>query len=240
VSDFLTWNERVLHLLEDIRNNGTPQGSAEGLNFRIADQDISDSNPCPISDAGGSITVDGSIDVANFPANQLVSGSVSIDNFPDTQEVSGQVSISNLPATQTVDGSVTVNNFPDTQTVDGAVGVSNLPSQPYLNSEDFGTASAVVVKASAGVVFSICAHNLSSDCKRYLQLHDTSSIPQTGDTPKLFFPVCGGNSWMLGNEYFGLLGRHFEHGIAWAWSNTAKTYSPIQSASEHATFINYQ
>ena len=42
----------------------------------------------PVSDGGGSLTVDGSVAVSNFPGTQAVSGSVSVSNFPATQPVS--------------------------------------------------------------------------------------------------------------------------------------------------------
>lgn len=43
--------------------------------------------PLAISDNGGSLTVDGSVSVSNFPATQPVSGSVSVSNFPATYPV---------------------------------------------------------------------------------------------------------------------------------------------------------
>jgi hypothetical protein len=88
----------------------------------------------PINDAGGSLTVDGSVAVSNFPVTQPISGSVSVSNFPATQPVSGTVAatqsgtwnvgtITNVVHVDdnggilTVDGTVGVNNFPATQAV---------------------------------------------------------------------------------------------------------------------------
>jgi hypothetical protein len=62
-------------------------------------------------------TVNGTVNVGNFPATQPVSGSVAVSNFPATQPVSGSVAVSNFPATQPVSGSVAVSNFPATQAV---------------------------------------------------------------------------------------------------------------------------
>jgi len=42
----------------------------------------------PVTDNDGSLTVDGSVSVSNFPATQSVSGSISVSNFPATQPVS--------------------------------------------------------------------------------------------------------------------------------------------------------
>ena len=56
-----------------------------------------------------SLTVAGTVDVANFPATQTVAGTVDIANFPGTQTVAGTVDVANFPATQTVAGTVYVN-----------------------------------------------------------------------------------------------------------------------------------
>jgi hypothetical protein len=88
----------------------------------------------PVTDNNGSLTVDGSVSVSNFPATQPVSGSISVSNFPATQPVSlatapttpvtgtfwqatQPVSIASAPVTPvtdnggslTVDGTVTAN-----------------------------------------------------------------------------------------------------------------------------------
>ena len=99
-----------------------------------------------INDGGNTITVDGTVNVGNFPASQTVDGTVDVGNFPATQTVDGTVNVGNFPASQavedgggsltvddggsslTVDGTVTVGNFPASQTVDGTVSVGNFPS----------------------------------------------------------------------------------------------------------------
>ena len=235
----VNWNDRVLQLLQDIRNNGTPQGSAEGLNLRVLDVNVSNSNPVPVSDGGGSLTVDGAVQISNFPSTQTVDGTVEIGNFPATQPVSGTVQISNFPATQTVDGTVEIGNFPATQTVSGTVQITNLPNQRYSNFEDFGAAASGVAKEGSGVLYSVCLHNHSTTTTRYFQLHNRATAPATGDLATLYFPVSSGNSWIVDAKFFGELGRLFPTGIAWGWSNTPKTFSAVQSPSEHATFINF-
>ena len=220
----LNWNDRVVRLLEEIRNNGTPQGSAEGLNLRVLDVNVSNANPVPVSDGGGALTVDGTINVGNFPTTQQVGGTINVGNFPTTQQIIGQVAVVNLPTTQMVSG---------------LVSISNQPLTTYLTFEDFGMTAGGVVKVGTGAIFSICAHNLSTSTTRYFQLHNKAAAPTTGDVPELFFPVCSCNSWVLDNTFFGALGRFFSDGIAWGWSNTPKSFSAVQSPSEHATFINY-
>ena len=50
------------------------------VTFDNANLEISNDvgNPVPISDAGGSITVDGSVSISNFPATQTISGTATI------------------------------------------------------------------------------------------------------------------------------------------------------------------
>lgn len=103
-------------------------------------------NPIPVSgtvavtDGGGSITVDGSVAVNNFPATQAVSatdldirnlssaqdsvsvtGSVNVGNFPTTQQVSGTVALDSATLAALETTTVSVNNFPATQAVSGTV-----------------------------------------------------------------------------------------------------------------------
>lgn len=63
------------------------------------------SGSLPVSDGGGSLTVDGAVSVNDG------GGSLTVD---------GAVSVSNFPATQTVDGAVSVNDGGGSLTVDGA------------------------------------------------------------------------------------------------------------------------
>lgn len=58
--------------------------------------------PVPVTDNGGSLTVDGNVSVSNFPATQPVSGTVTVSNFPATQPVSGTVTVSNPTTSATV------------------------------------------------------------------------------------------------------------------------------------------
>lgn len=94
----------------------------------------------PVTDNGGSLTVDGTVDVGNFPASQTVDdgggsltvdGTVAVSNFPASQTVSGTVTsnqgtspwvVGDGGGSLTVDGSVSVSNFPASQTVDDGGG----------------------------------------------------------------------------------------------------------------------
>jgi hypothetical protein len=112
-------------------------------------------------------TVNGTVNVGNFPATQPVSGSVAVSNFPATQPVSGSVAVSNFPATQPVSGSVAVSNFPATQPVNvgnfpatqpvsGSVAVSNFPAtqavtEQTLDATDVPIGGGVAGTAAIGV-----------------------------------------------------------------------------------------
>jgi len=93
-------------------------------------------NPVPVSDAGGSLTVDGTVGINNFPATQAVSGTVAVSNFPATQAVSGTVAATqsgNWTTGRTwnlssATDSLNVANFPATQSVSGTVSVSTTPT----------------------------------------------------------------------------------------------------------------
>jgi hypothetical protein len=92
----------------------------------------------------GTLDVDGSVTVSNFPTTQAVSGTVAVSNHPTA------IQVSNLPATQAVSGtvavsnhptSIQVSNLPTTQPVSGTVTVSNQPTS--IQVSNFPTTQAV-------------------------------------------------------------------------------------------------
>lgn len=98
---------KILNRLED--NAGasadTPSGNVAITNL-----------PLPVTDNSGSLTVDGTVNVGNFPASQAVNdggGSLTVDDGGASLTVDGTVAVSNFPAVQPVDdngGSLTVDN----------------------------------------------------------------------------------------------------------------------------------
>lgn len=104
---------------------------------------VSNSNPVPMSDAGGSITVDGTVAVSNLPATadtdygaagastirtaaMLGVGAAAVSN-------ANPVPMSDAGGTITVDGTVAVSNLPTTADTDyGAPGASTLRSAAML------------------------------------------------------------------------------------------------------------
>lgn len=89
----------------------TVTGTVQANNL-VGGTAVSNANPLPISDAGGSLTVDGTVSVGNFPATQAVSGSVTVSQATAANlqaTVTGTVNVGNFPATQAVSGTVTAN-----------------------------------------------------------------------------------------------------------------------------------
>ena len=118
----------------------------------LVDTITSITNVVSVDDNGGSLTVDGSISVSNFPSTYPVTdngSSLTVDDGGSSLTVDGSVSVSNFPASYpvtdnggslTVDGSVSVSNFPVTYpvtdnggslTVDGAVSIAASTNPSY-------------------------------------------------------------------------------------------------------------
>jgi len=108
------------------------------------------------------VTVIGSVDVDNFPADYLVSGSVTVSNFPTDYPVSGSLiaEVSNFPVEYPVSGSVILL---DSTASIGSVIVSEMPIGGYAYGSEFlsGVSGSIVdntatqVIASAGSALSI-------------------------------------------------------------------------------------
>lgn len=91
---------------------------------------VSNSNPLPVSDAGGTLTVDGTVAITGPVAVTDNSGSLTVDG---TVAITGPVAVTDNSGSLTVDGTVGVSNFPATYpvtdnggslTVDGSVTVT--------------------------------------------------------------------------------------------------------------------
>jgi hypothetical protein len=127
-------------------SQGLPGGISDAWNIKITDgtQVIGTGSSAPIwisgtvtvpntitiQDGGNTITVDGTVNVGNFPTVQSVDdngGSLTVDDGGGSLTIDGTVSVDNFPVTQSVkiDQSITlpvsVSNFPAIQTVTGTV-----------------------------------------------------------------------------------------------------------------------
>ena len=144
-----TGSMRITELLGPVIPSGTPVALASTIVVEQGTTPWVIQEPLSVDDNGGSLTVDGSVSVSNFPATQPVSATdLDIRNLvfaTDKVDVSGStVTITDGAGPVTVDGTVSVGNFPAVQpvndnggslTVDGSVAVSNFPAvQPVSDN----------------------------------------------------------------------------------------------------------
>jgi len=173
--------------------------------------------PWPVTDNGGSLTVDGAVTANIGTANGLAldatltggsqktklvdtggtnvatvsaAGALKVDGSAVTQPVSiatapvlvaGSAIIGNVGIDQTTPGTTNaVQPIPGTS---GGLSISRVISA--------ATTNATSVKASAGQVYSIYAHNVNA-AARFLKLYNKASAPTVGtDTPVLTLPIPG-------------------------------------------------
>lgn len=111
--------------------------------------DVSTVSPLPVGDAGGSLTVDGTVAVSNHPAT------VNVGNFPATQNVAdggGSITVDGFPSVQAVSdngGSLTVDG---TVGVSGAVDVSDRDARVLGRAKLNYPAASGVLWASATII----------------------------------------------------------------------------------------
>jgi hypothetical protein len=107
--------------------------------------------------------------------------------------------------------------------------------------QDFGSATTLNVKNTAGNVYALRATNANASA-RYIQLHNTATTPAGGATAQLSYLVPAGTAAAPGvleldSSYFAPSER-FGTGIAFAWSTTASTYTAA-TAGDHTTALRY-
>lgn len=107
----------------------------------------------------------------------------------------------------------------------------------YTLFSNFGTQTLKNVKSSAGNVYSLIFHN-KNIADRYVQLHNTATVPSSGGVPLLSFLVAPSSEVKVGTEFFGSGGMNFSTGIAFAISTTEATFGTAE-ASDQVTFIGY-
>jgi hypothetical protein len=105
--------------------------------------------------------------------------------------------------------------------------------------QNLGADATLNVKASAGNVFSLTCHN-ENEAARYVQLHNTATVPTSGVTVPVFtFLVPAGSQTIIGTDFFTNAGCHFATGIAFAFSTTKDVYTAA-TASEQSTWVQYK
>lgn len=143
-------------------NPNNPNGQATMANSEpvvIA----SDQTAIPVSDNGGSLTIDGSVSVSNFPATQPVSGTVDLGATTLTNVFDVSVTNASIPVTDnggslTIDGSVSISGTAliDTATstalrVQISDGTSNVPVDAAHSDGDANNENHIDVGAKVMV-----------------------------------------------------------------------------------------
>lgn len=102
-----------------------------------------------------------------------------------------------------------------------------------------GANASLNVKASSGNVFSISCVNVNV-VTRYIQLHNTATVPAGGDVPVCSWPVVATSGiTLIGTDFFTNGGSNFSTGIAFAFSTTLATYT-AGSAADQFTIVMFK
>lgn len=165
----------------------------------------------PVSDGGGSLTVDGSVAVSNFPASQAVTGTfwqatqpVSLAAAVTVQDGGNVISVDDAGSSLTVDGNVGL-------VANTAVGLNPLTDSNGLDKKVYAavgtTADTVNVKSSAGRIYGWVITNISA-LPIYVRFYETSGQPTYASAG------CKLNIMVPGNTAgAGMVASEFSNGI---------------------------
>lgn len=127
------------------------------------------------------------------------------------------------------------------------VDVLSLPELPLNESSatyaptlfsNLGADATLNVKATAGNVFSVyCNNENASD--RFLQLHNTATVPAGAAVPLYTFRVPATGDVLIGTDFFTAKGGRFTTGIAFAFSTTKDTYT-AGTNTDQTTLIHFK
>jgi hypothetical protein len=101
---------------------------------------------------------------------------------------------------------------------------------------DFAANATLNVKATAGNVFSLACHNING-AARFIQLHNTATVPGGGAVPLFSFLVPTGAQTLVGTDFFTASGVNFSTGIAFAFSTTEGTYTAGVATDQFTTVL---
>lgn len=101
-----------------------------------------------------------------------------------------------------------------------------------------GLTNFSVLAAKETDLFNVTCVNLNVNT-RYIQFFDKTSIPLSGEVPKLSYPVYGlSGASDLGVVQLGDFGLKFATGLAWGFSTTPLVFTP-GNAVDNLTYIRY-
>lgn len=115
------------------------------------------------------------------------------------------------------------------------IGVLALQPTRFTNA---GANATLNVKSSAGSVLACMCINTNA-ASRYLQLHNTATVPADQGVPVYSFLVPAGGMVGIGTDFFTNAGTAFSTGIAFAFSTTANTYT-AGTAADQTTTLHYK
>ena len=115
------------------------------VNLQVGDTDVGSANPVPISDAGGSITVDGTVAVSSIAGSVTIAEPVSVDDN------GGSLTVDDGGLSLTVDGTVAVSGVSGSVTVAQATHDSlNANANMQIGDADVGSLNPVPISDNGG------------------------------------------------------------------------------------------
>lgn len=101
---------------------------------------------------------------------------------------------------------------------------------------NFGADATKNVKATPGNVFSLYCYN-DNAATRFIQLHNTATVPASNDVPLYSFPVYAGLFTLIGQDFFDAAGVNFSLGIAFAFSTAKEKYTAGTAAEQNCVIL---
>lgn len=120
-----------------------------------------------------------------------------------------------LPAGTNAIGKLTAN----TGVVIGAVELAPATTNATTNATTTAYAASLIVKASAGTIYSITGYNAKTSTQ-FIQIHDSATLPTEAAVPKVIFSVPANSNFSFDLTPFG---RSFAAGITICNSSTGPT-----------------
>lgn len=161
----------------------------------------------------------------------------------DTQITAEQAILAKIPAVGTA--GTASSNVLTVQGIASGVALSVVPGAKPATSTASPTAFANLgadatknVKPTSGNVFAVVCDNANA-AVRYLQLHNTATVPADQGVPVYSFRVQPASQLGVGEDIFSAAGVNFATGIAFAFSTTRDTYT-AGTASDQSTVVHYK